>query len=64
MLFSPRETETVVRVFIVDDDVVELTETFTLSLATTQSNVNIASYTTNISILDNDGENGNSYRSS
>ena len=56
VIFQASDVTTSVKVEIVDDDVVEQAEIFSLSLTTTQPNVNIATFATEISVLDNDGE--------
>ena len=54
--FSSGETEASYRVPIVDDNIIESTETFTASLNTSESNVNIGNDTAAFTIVDEDSE--------
>ena len=54
--FGPDQTSASYPVPIVDDSNIENTETFTASLSTTESNVNIGDDTATITILDDDSE--------
>ena len=54
--FGPDETSKTYPVPIVDDSNIENTETFTASLSTTESNVNIVDGTATVTIVDNDSE--------
>ena len=54
--FGPDVTSASYPVPIVDDSNIEDTETFTATLSTTESNVNIGDDTATITILDDDSE--------
>ena len=54
--FGPDVTSASYPVPIVDDSNIENTETFTASLSTTESNVNIGDDTATVTILDDDSE--------
>ena len=54
--FGPNETSKTYPVPIVDDSNIESTETFTASLSTAESNVNIGDDTATVTILDIDSE--------
>ena len=54
--FRPNVMSATYAVPIVDDSTIEDTETFTASLSTTESNVNIGDDTTTVTILDEDSE--------
>ena len=54
--FGPNVTGATYPVRIVNDSNIEDTETFTASLSTTESNVNISDDTANVTILDKDCE--------
>ena len=50
------QTTAFFKVPIVDDNLIESTETFSVSLTTSDSDVVLFDATTTVSILDNDGE--------
>ena len=54
--FGPDVTSASYSVPIVDDSIIEDTETFTATLSTTESNVSIGDDTATVTILDDDGE--------
>ena len=54
--FGPDQTSASYPVPIVDDSNIEDTETFTATLSTTESNVNIGDDTATVTILDDDSE--------
>ena len=54
--FRPDQTSASYPVPIVDDSNIEDTETFTATLSTTESNVNIGDDTATLTILDDDSE--------
>ena len=54
--FASGVTSATYPVPIVDDSTIEDTETFTASLSTTESNVNIGDGTATVTILDDDSE--------
>ena len=54
--FGPDQTSASYPVQIVDDSNIEDTETFTATLSTTESNVNIGDDTATVTILDDDSE--------
>ena len=56
VIFRPDQTSASYSVPIVDDSNIEDTETFTASLSTTESNVNIVDGTATVDIVDNDSE--------
>ena len=56
VIFRPDQTSASYSVPIVDDSNIEDTETFTATLNTTESNVNISDETANVFIVDDDSE--------